>query len=86
MNIIDYDMTLESAVETKRIHHQWFPDIIFTEPNSIMNKEKNKLLDLGYNLKNRRSIGEANCILYDYKNRKYYVSGDSRRHASAKAY
>ena len=86
MNIIDFDMTLESAIETKRVHHQWLPDVIFSEPNSISDKNKKSLKDLGYTIKNRRSIGEANCILYDYENKIFYASGDSRRRASAKAY
>ena len=86
MNIIDFDMTLESAVESKRVHHQWLPDIIYSEPNSISNKDKALLDKLGYNIKNRSSIGEANCILFDSKNNIFYASGDSRRRASAKAY
>ena len=86
MNIIDFNMTLESAIETKRVHHQWLPDVIFSEPNSISDKNKKSLKDLGYTIKNRRSIGEANCILYDYENKIFYASGDSRRRASAKAY
>ena len=86
MNIIDFGMTLESAVETKRVHHQWLPDIIYSEPNSIGSKDKILLNGLGYEVKNRRSIGEANCILVDSKNNIFYASGDSRRRASAKAY
>ena len=86
MNVIDFEMTLETAVEMSRVHHQWLPDYIYYEPNSISNKDIFKLKELGYNLKNRRSIGEANCILFDYDNDVYYVSSDSRRRASAKAY
>ena len=86
MNIIDFDMTLEAAVEAKRFHHQWLPDVIYSEPNSIGNKDRIELNKLGYTIKNRRSIGEANCILIDNESSNFYVSGDSRRRASAKAY
>ena len=86
MNVIDFGMTIEQAVESKRIHHQWLPDIIYAEPNSILDKQQRNLTNIGYNIRNRRSIGEANCILYDNKNGIYYSSGDSRRGATAKAY
>ena len=86
MNVIDFGMTIEQAVESKRIHHQWLPDIIYAEPSSILDKQQRNLTNIGYNIRNRRSIGEANCILYDNKNGIYYSSGDSRRGATAKAY
>ena len=86
MNVIDFGMTIEQAVESKRIHHQWLPDIIYAEPSSILDKQQRNLTNIGYNIRNRQSIGEANCILYDNKNGIYYSSGDSRRGATAKAY
>ena len=86
MNVIDFGMTIEEAVESKRIHHQWLPDIIYAEPNSILDKQRINLTEIGYSIKKRQSIGEANCILYDNKNGIFYSSGDSRRRANAKAY
>mgnify|MGYP001399827245 FL=1 len=86
MNVIDFGMTIEEAVESKRIHHQWLPDIIYAEPNSILDKQRINLTEIGYTIKKRQSIGEANCILFDNKNGIFYSSGDSRRRANAKAY
>ena len=86
MNVIDFGMTIEEAVESKRIHHQWLPDIIYAEPNSILDKQRLHLTGIGYSIKKRQSIGEANCILFDNKNGIFYSSGDSRRRANAKAY
>ena len=86
MNVIDFGMTIEEAVESKRIHHQWLPDIIYAEPNSILDKQRINLTEIGYSIKKRQSIGEANCILFDNKNGIFYSSGDSRRRANAKAY
>jgi gamma-glutamyltranspeptidase/glutathione hydrolase len=31
VNVIDFDMPLREAIDAPRIHHQWFPDRIFTE-------------------------------------------------------
>ena len=86
MNVIDFGMTIEEAVESKRIHHQWLPYVIYAEPNSILEKQQIHLTEIGYSIKKRQSIGEANCILFDNKNGIFYSSGDSRRRANAKAY
>lgn len=34
LNIIDFDMSIQRAVNAKRIHHQWFPDRISMEAGS----------------------------------------------------
>ncbi len=86
MNVIDFDMNLESAVESPRFHHQWLPDVIFHEWGGVRPLDKIKLLNLGYDFKFRSSIGEANCIHFDSEKGKFYASSDSRRMASAKAY
>ena len=77
---------IKDAVEKGRFHHQWLPDAISFEyqnfsPETLVDLEKR-----GHSYYFRRSIGEANCILYDYENKIFYASGDSRRRASAKAY
>ncbi len=32
INVIDYEMHIQQAIDTPRIHHQWLPDEIFHEP------------------------------------------------------
>ena len=34
-NIIDYKMSLKEAIESNKIHHQWFPDEIIYERSKI---------------------------------------------------
>ena len=52
MNVIDFGMTIEEAVESKRIHHQWLPDIVYAEPNSILDKQPElQLTEIGYSIK-----------------------------------
>ncbi|OGU09419.1 MAG: gamma-glutamyltransferase [Geobacteraceae bacterium GWC2_58_44] len=31
VNIVDFDMNLQQAIDMPRIHHQWFPDILYVE-------------------------------------------------------
>ena len=85
MNIIDFNMPIKEAVETKRFHHQWFPDIIQVEKNTFSKEILNKLGNYGHELKIRSSIGEVNCIKVDNNNLKHACS-DSRRGGTSLAY
>ena len=35
LNVYEFDMNMQQAVDAPRFHHQWFPDIIRFEPNSF---------------------------------------------------
>ena len=47
LNIIDFEMNLEEANKSKRIHHQWQPDILQIE-FSLNNDIRQQLLNLNY--------------------------------------
>ena len=49
LNIIDFDMNLEEANKSKRIHHQWQPDILQIE-FSLNDATREKLRGLNYNV------------------------------------
>ena len=76
LNIVDFKMDLDQANRSKRIHHQWLPDILQVE-SSIDDKIKNELLELGYDI---LIIDPATCLqLIMYENKTYYGYGDYRR-------
>jgi len=83
-NVIDFNMEIDQAVESRRIHHQCLPDLIQLENYTLPYDVINKLSSYGHAFKYRSSIGEANCIMF--KNNMYYGSADSRRNASAIGY
>ena len=85
-NIIDYKMPLKDAVESSRTHHQWLPDKIFLENRMFSTDIINKLIDLGHNIDYKKSIGEANCIMYDSKSKIFLGVSDTRRNGSAIGY
>jgi len=35
LNVIDYGMNVQEAVDAPRIHHQWMPDTVYVEPNAL---------------------------------------------------
>jgi gamma-glutamyltranspeptidase/glutathione hydrolase len=84
MNVIDFGMSIEDAVEASRFHHQWLPDAIQFEVNKFNIETIDALESKGHLIKYRRSIGEANSIqLLDGL---LFGSSDSRRNSSALGY
>jgi len=69
LNVIDYEMTMQEAVDAKKIHHQWFPDILYVEKNSINNETKEQLISIGHKINERGSIGRMDCILINSDNK-----------------
>jgi gamma-glutamyltranspeptidase/glutathione hydrolase len=84
MNVIDFGMNIEDAVEVPRFHHQWLPDMIQFEDKGFSNETILDLNNRGHAHKFRGSIGEANCI--QLSNGLYFGSADSRKSASAIGY
>ena len=47
LNVIDFEQSLEEATDSKRVHHQWYPDDIDIEETYY---QINELMDLGYKI------------------------------------
>jgi gamma-glutamyltranspeptidase/glutathione hydrolase len=62
INIIDFGMTLDEAVDAGRFHHQWLPDYISYEKDLFDSLTIAKLKALGYRMEPRSSIGRVNAI------------------------
>jgi gamma-glutamyltranspeptidase/glutathione hydrolase len=65
LNVHEFDMTMQEAVNAPRFHHQWLPDVILMEPNSFPKELVEKLNALGYTTNEERSrvIGKVDGIL-----------------------
>ena len=55
LNVIDFEQSLEEATDSKRVHHQWYPDDIDIEETY---NQINELMDLGYKI---NIIDTATC-------------------------
>ena len=65
LNVHEYNMSMQEAVDAPRFHHQWLPDVIQMEPNSF---DKNLIIQLqnkGYiiNEKDSPVIGKVDGIM-----------------------
>ena len=79
LNVYEFDMNVQEAVNAPRFHHQWLPDVVIFE-EGIIDKEKDSILksksyfvislpivvDTG-GMSARSSIGAVDAILIDEK-------------------
>ncbi|MFH6990365.1 gamma-glutamyltransferase [Flavobacterium collinsii] len=65
LNVYEYNLSMQEAVNAPRFHHQWLPDLITFEPNAFSNVTIDKLKAKNYliNEKNAPVIGKLDCIL-----------------------
>ncbi|MGM1055684.1 MAG: gamma-glutamyltransferase [Bacteroidota bacterium] len=65
LNVAEFDMGMQEAVNAPRFHHQWLPDEIWFEPNAFDKIVLEKLKEKGYNVQegNSRIIGKVDAIL-----------------------
>ncbi len=65
LNVVEYDYTMQQAVDAPRFHHQWLPDEIVFEPDSFEPDLLEELRAKGYevNERNSRILGKVDAIL-----------------------
>lgn len=65
LNVYEYGMNMQEAVNEPRFHHQWLPDEVIFEPNGFSNEIITNLYKKGYiiNEKNAPVIGKVDAIL-----------------------
>jgi gamma-glutamyltranspeptidase/glutathione hydrolase len=65
LNVAEFGMTMQQAVDAPRFHHQWLPDLVSFEPNKFLSTTLENLMYKGYkiNQKNNPIIGKVDAIL-----------------------
>lgn len=65
LNVEEFGMTMQDAVNAPRFHHQWLPDLVVMEPNSFSPSLVQQLLAKGYNINENATpvIGKVDAIL-----------------------
>jgi gamma-glutamyltranspeptidase/glutathione hydrolase len=63
INVIDYGLDPQEAVDAPRIHHQWLPDEVFVEPMALSPDTQKMLTDMGYKIVDQPPWGAAAMIL-----------------------
>ncbi len=65
LNVYEFDMNMQEAVDAPRFHHQWLPDVILFEEEGFSSELRNKLEAKGYPSNNEilPEIGNVDAIL-----------------------
>ncbi|WP_315710184.1 gamma-glutamyltransferase [Brenneria uluponensis] len=63
LNIIDYGMAPQEAVDAPRIHHQWLPDKVYYEQRGLSADTLNLLKERGYDMVEQTPWGAAELIM-----------------------
>ena len=65
LNVHEFGMTMQDAVNAPRFHHQWLPDVVLFEPNGFDQEIIDALSSKGYqiNTENSPVIGKVDGIL-----------------------
>jgi gamma-glutamyltranspeptidase/glutathione hydrolase len=84
INVIEFEMNTDDAINKPKFHHQHFPDEVFIEQDfpEIL---KASLISMGYKLTNRIPIGKTELI-YIHDNKKIEVAADRRGDDSVAGY
>jgi gamma-glutamyltranspeptidase / glutathione hydrolase len=63
IDVVDYGMNMQQAVDAPRFHHQWLPDVVMVEPGYLTPEAQAKLEAMGYTFRPIPAIGADEAIL-----------------------
>ena len=79
LNVSEFKMGMQEAVNAPRFHHQWLPDEVLVEPNKFEKSILENLSKKGYKINEKSSpvIGKVDAILV-LPNKKLEAGADAR--------
>jgi len=63
INVVEFGMGMQEAVDATRFHHQCWPDQISIEKQALDSLSTRTLIEMGHTIKERGSIGRVDAIL-----------------------
>jgi len=87
LNVVDYGMNIQEAVDAPRFHQQWLPDVTNVEPFGLSPDTRKILTDMGHKLGDPQPSNHVAAILVGAPslggkpvgNARYYGANDPRR-------
>ena len=85
LNVVDFGMNVQQAVNAPRVHEQWYPDVVFMEPGLISPGVERRLQAMGYRFKVVKSWGADEAIVINPRTHLLEGANDRRRPAGLAA-
>jgi gamma-glutamyltranspeptidase/glutathione hydrolase len=83
VDVLEFNMSIDDAINKPKFHHQWLPDEIMVE-ESFPQAVEQQLKQMGYKVTRRGSIGRTEVIKIE--NGKIEAVADSRGNDAAAGY
>ena len=77
LNVLEYNMRIDKAIEAMKIHHQWLPDMLVYEKHLLSPDTRDALIKMGHTLRPANNLGVLMGITYDPKLKVYVGAADS---------
>lgn len=93
INVVDYGMDVQEAVDASRFHMQWMPDVTYIEPFCLSPDTEGILIGMGHHFKESRPANHIEAILVGAPTldgkpvgaNRYYGANDPRRNTGLAA-
>ena len=85
LNVVDFGMNVQQAVDAPRVHQQWYPDVVFAEPGLMSPNVERRLRAMGYRFKMIKSWGADEAIVVNPRTHMLEGANDRRRPAGLAA-
>lgn len=85
LNVVDFGMNVQQAVNAPRVHEQWYPDVVYVEPGLISPSVERRLQAMGYRFKVVKSWGADEAIVVNPRTHLLEGANDRRRPAGLAA-
>lgn len=83
LNVLDFNMDIQKAIDMPHIHHQWLPDVINYERFGLSLDVIQSLKNKGQVLSGIRSLGRCEGIVIDSENKIILGATDPRGYGAA---
>lgn len=82
VNLVDYDLNVDAALRSPRIHHQWRPDELRIE-NAVDPAVREELQRRGHKLAPARTFGACQAVARDRNDHSFAGAADPRNEGTA---
>ena len=79
LNVVDYGMNVQQAVNAPRMHQQWYPQTVWIEDGMLSPESRRKLEGMGYRFRTIDGMGADEAILIDPRTGALEGANDRRR-------